>query len=415
MNLLDLLNDPNFALPLAAGLLSARRGQEGQAIGQGLLGGMQGRQQGLLAAQKLAQEKQQQELMGIQLQQARQGMEDENAYRTARSAAPNFAAPSAPNMAPTPENAAQLKTLSPYEQAVKMVEYLRAKNVPEKYLAPYVQQAEKFKPKFKADQQLIKMPDGSLGMVNIADDGSAQVVPYAPAEKMKEVNLGGSVGLTGEYTGKMGPQFATSMTPGQIASNKIDLARLAQSDRHFQISQDQGKVPSGYRPGPNGSLEFIPGGPADPRAGKPTDTERVAAGYFDRMANAEKLMQPLESSGGKPGFRESMLSGLGPMGETAANALPQIMGGRSPERQQYRQAQEDWVRAKLRKESGAVIADAEMDREIRTYFPQIGDDPKVVAQKAKARQVAMNAMRTGAGPVIQPNVDDLLKKYGAAR
>jgi hypothetical protein len=156
-------------------------------------------------------------------------------------------------------------------------------------------------------------------------------------------------------------------------------------------------------------LEFIPGGPSDPAAGKATDTERMASGYYDRMAAAEKVMKPIEKTAGKPGLREAAMTSFG--AETAANALPEIMGGRSPERQSYRQAQEDWVRAKLRKESGAVIADTEMDREIRTYFPQVGDGKKVVEQKAAARKVAQNAMRTSAGPVASPGVDDLLDKY----
>lgn len=168
--------------------------------------------------------------------------------------------------------------------------------------------------------------------------------------------------------------------------------------------------PSGYRWGANGSLEAIKGGPADP-ANKSSDTERMASGYASRMESAEKLMGPLEKKGeAKPGVRETMLMAAGQ--ETLANSLPSFMGGRSSDRQSYRQAQEDWVRAKLRKESGAVIADAEMDREIRTYFPQIGDSDKVVAQKAAARRVAIDAMRSSAGQAMPKlGVDDLLKKY----
>jgi hypothetical protein len=169
------------------------------------------------------------------------------------------------------------------------------------------------------------------------------------------------------------------------------------------------KPPAGYR-WDGANLAPIRGGPADP-ANKASDTERMAAGYASRMQSAEKLMGPIEKKGeAKPGVREAMLMATGQ--ETLANALPGLLGGRSEDRQSYRQAQEDWVRAKLRKESGAVIADAEMDREIRTYFPQIGDAPKVVAQKAAARKVAIEAMKTGAGQAqVSPNVDDLLKKY----
>jgi hypothetical protein len=67
----------------------------------------------------------------------------------------------------------------------------------------------------------------------------------------------------------------------------------------------------------------------------------------------------------------------------------------------HRQAQEDWVRAKLRKESGAVIADEEMEREIATYFPKPGDTPQVIKQKAKARETAIQGMKKAAGPAGQ--------------
>jgi hypothetical protein len=87
---------------------------------------------------------------------------------------------------------------------------------------------------------------------------------------------------------------------------------------------------------------------------------------------------------------------------TAVGAIP-LVGGvaerslMTPAQQQVRQAQEDWVRSKLRKESGAVIGDEEMAREIKTYFPQIGDSPEVIAQKSRSRQIAINAMKTSAG------------------
>ncbi len=77
--------------------------------------------------------------------------------------------------------------------------------------------------------------------------------------------------------------------------------------------------------------------------------------------------------------------------------------------QQYRAVQEDWVRAKLRKESGAAIPPEEMEREIETYFPQPGEtDPEVVRLKTQARAQAAEQLRSSAGrvePVVAPRVD----------
>ena len=67
------------------------------------------------------------------------------------------------------------------------------------------------------------------------------------------------------------------------------------------------------------------------------------------------------------------------------------------DQQQLYQAQRDWVRAKLRKESGAVIGEEEMAEEIRTYFPQPGENAELRKQKQKARKEAERQMEIGAG------------------
>lgn len=114
-----------------------------------------------------------------------------------------------------------------------------------------------------------------------------------------------------------------------------------------------------------------------------TEQQNTSAGYANRMSEAGMIMDQLEGQG-VSGIPEAGEIAVGIFGETAQNIA------RSPERQQYRQAQEDWVRAKLRKESGAVIAEEEMEREIQTYFPQIGDSEEVIAQKKRARDTATN-------------------------
>ena len=70
-------------------------------------------------------------------------------------------------------------------------------------------------------------------------------------------------------------------------------------------------------------------------------------------------------------------------------------------RQQYRQAQENWVRANLRLESGAVIGPKEMEDEITTYFPQPSDKQETVEQKARARRDTELAVTVRAGPAYK--------------
>lgn len=118
--------------------------------------------------------------------------------------------------------------------------------------------------------------------------------------------------------------------------------------------------------------------------------ERLAASYGQRMALADQLLSQI----GKEGYPTT--------GTDLAKSLPLIgdWAGRqamNDKQQQYSQAQADWVRAKLRKESGAAIGSDEMAKEIETYFPKPGDTPAVIAQKAQARQIANEAMKMAAG------------------
>jgi len=118
-----------------------------------------------------------------------------------------------------------------------------------------------------------------------------------------------------------------------------------------------------------------------PEAVKPnefTDAQNQATGYYNRMVEAEKILDQEMAAGFETGSAK----------EAIANVLPYGLGGllRTPQQQRVRQAQEDWVRAKLRKESGANIPSDEMDREIQTYFPGLNEtDPSIIEQKRRAR------------------------------
>lgn len=159
---------------------------------------------------------------------------------------------------------------------------------------------------------------------------------------------------------------------GQDITASNAKAAREQSDRHFKATQAASKA-----------------------SGNATEGERNAAGYLMRMTEASKLLDQFEGSGAAT------------YGTQTAAAVPFVGGAirravMTPEQQQYRQAQEDWVRAKLRKESGASIATDEMDREIETYFPMPGEGKEVIAQKRKARATANAAMRQSSGRATTP-------------
>jgi hypothetical protein len=160
------------------------------------------------------------------------------------------------------------------------------------------------------------------------------------------------------------------------------------------------------QPGPDGNIQKywidensgpqgtpIPFG--DPYKGtkdpKLTEGERVSANYAGRMRAAEEKIGTY-----KPNMKDymgavKMMEG-GPVSASIANKF--II---SEQGQLYYQAAADWVRAKLRKESGAVIPPDEMVQEIKIYFPMPGDSQEVIVQKAQARAQALTGMEGMAG------------------
>ena len=83
------------------------------------------------------------------------------------------------------------------------------------------------------------------------------------------------------------------------------------------------------------------------------------------------------------------------LSETAKSALTFTA---SDKQQQTDQARRNFITAVLRKESGAVISPSEFANEEKKYFPQIGEGKKVIQQKQEARELAIKALETQAGP-----------------
>lgn len=127
-----------------------------------------------------------------------------------------------------------------------------------------------------------------------------------------------------------------------------------------------------------------------PESKPPTESEANTAGYLTRMHAAEGLLKE-QGTAGHPTVATAVASRIPMVGEYTQRVAE------TPAQGKFRQAQEDWVRAKLRKESGAVIGKEEMEKEISTYFPKPGDPPAVIAQKERSRRVAMEGLSIGAG------------------
>ena len=117
--------------------------------------------------------------------------------------------------------------------------------------------------------------------------------------------------------------------------------------------------------------------------GKPlTQEERLSQGYANRAFEADTIINQLGSQ-----FTgvSSYLGGI----------LPNVL--KSSERQQFEQAQRNFVNAVLRRESGAAIAESEFENARLQYFPQPGDNLDVLAQKARNRQIVIQSLQLSGG------------------
>jgi hypothetical protein len=126
---------------------------------------------------------------------------------------------------------------------------------------------------------------------------------------------------------------------------------------------------------------------ADAATGKVTEAQAKSAQFAARMESAERVLGPLQNEG-------LSLFGKG------AESLPGGLGNyaQSPNYQKYQQAKASFIMGVARAESGANVTPSEFDKYSREFFPQPGDGPEVVKQKAQMRAVAIEEMRHSAGP-----------------
>ncbi len=266
----------------------------------------------------------------------------------------------------------------------------------------------------------MRNPDGSVTRAGHDEYGKVVNTGAVPFKDQSIVDFGGHLYLRDPITNKLQPLGKKTMTPGEEASNAVargnlDVARgnlsLSQGrfgleQQRFNADQSQRNQPiwsaehGGFitRPGSGGQPGFTPVMGPDGKpisAGKaPTEFQSSSAGYAVRMAEAGKVMNTVGESG-QANTWNSLTGSVPLVGSYLQRNLT------STERQQVKQAEDDWIRAKLRRESGAVIATDEMESERQTYFPMPGDGPEVIAQKARARQIAEQAMMANAGPAHQ--------------
>lgn len=285
----------------------------------------------------------------------------------------------------------------------------------------YQNMAEKLNPRVEVVGQPFEVTDatGKPILVQQFKDGKLQTMEgFGPKREVVLQNLGGQTVAVNKSALRGGETFQQTMTPGETASNQVALGQLGVSRGQLGVAQaglglrqqefnrgafDRVETADGlmYVPkAPGGAAMPVTGPSGQPLRGMgsaPTEGQSNAAGFAQRMELAESIINRLPA-GSQPGAGTRMAEAVPFIGGALARA------GQGPATQQYDQAAQDWIRAKLRKESGAAIGADEAKQEYATYFPMVGDTPEKIAQKAEARRVVTLGMQKSAGRAYEPYV-----------
>ena len=181
--------------------------------------------------------------------------------------------------------------------------------------------------------------------------------------------------VTGAVTGK----FGKSMTPGEAASNAVAWANNALGQQRLAFDKTQAgpagtnKAPAGYRWKPDGSLEPIPGGPQDLKAGSQSAKQADARDVLQLLDMAEPLIK--KATGSYAGAGADMAANVFGFSTDGANAASQL------------QALEGMLVSKMPKMSGP-----QSDKDVMLYKQMAGQigDPTVPAERKIA---AMQTIR----------------------
>jgi hypothetical protein len=272
---------------------------------------------------------------------------------------------------------------------------------------------------------------GNPVLIQRYKDGSVKTIEgFGVPREMVQMNLNNKIVWVDKNRIPANAEYLTGLSPAEAERLRLERAQLGISLDRLQLSRaefDRGQYDRVETADGFAYVPKVPGLPIIPIAGAggeqltgkgaSTEDQAKSAGFSLRMNQAKQIFnQPLidpltqqpvvdmngkqltlENVFGTPSRTQSILRGIPSAGLTTGIANFLESGGR----QQYRQAQENWVTANLRAESGAVIGTDEMEKEIKKYFPQSDDKPQTITQKADARRSAELAMQVRGGPALK--------------
>ena len=235
----------------------------------------------------------------------------------------------------------------------------------------------------------VEGPNGTKRIVQL-DDYGQEVGPgmdgyVAPVQ----INTGDKVVFAKPNAGQA---FKMGMSPAEVQANARGWATVNQGAERLRMDRETNGV-NGYtfNADMGGYVPKVPGGRFVPLDGAPagasklTESEGKNTLYLSQMREASNALDKLEKDGS-----------VSPM-VVAATGSPYTNWMAGAKGQQVGQTQRQWAEAYLRAKTGAAATAGEVDNNIRTFFPVVGDDPASVERKRQARMQAEQDMEIPAG------------------
>jgi hypothetical protein len=191
---------------------------------------------------------------------------------------------------------------------------------------------------------------------------------------------------------------AVQMRGQNLTDARSREANTAAMSKPFEVTGPDGS-PMLVRQDKAGNITPVAGYGPKAAADKPlTEGQAKAVAFAARMQASNKIINDLEEAGTSASIP----------GARAGYGVGKLINIASPESQQkLEQAKRDFINAILRRESGAVISDAEFANAEQQYFPQIGEGAAVRKQKAENRRIALDGMREDVPASRRPRIDEI--------
>ncbi|MBV4459170.1 hypothetical protein KVG96_14515 [Pseudomonas sp. COR58] len=192
-----------------------------------------------------------------------------------------------------------------------------------------------------------------------------------------------------------GQAFNVTMSPSEQAANARGWANIRALDDANNINKEAQRMQ--IFTGPDGNTYRVDKGTGqatpvvtqngmpfqDGTASKLTEAEGKNTLYLSQMRDASNTFDKIGAS-------------VSPARVALTNSQYTNMFA-GAEAQKVAQTQRQWAESYLRAKTGAAATADEVDNNIRTFFPVVGDSPEVIQQKIEARRQTEQDMRIPAG------------------